>query len=147
MKRKIDKTSIVMTILFFAIIIGAVLGCGAMIAKSKTATTPENTEEIPAETEQTSRKMLYETPEELVDRFKEVCVTGDIDALYELYYDDYLTKMRENAETEITKEKFDASIINEMLSVTGVDIYNYGDVEMPATQSPASYANYIYHDK
>jgi len=96
-----------------------------------------------AETVENS-KYKFETYTDLTDKFMELCKNGDIKELYNLYYGDFLEGMRLNMEPVPTKEAFEAGLKSNMLSITGFDEYEYGSMEIPPTQTPGSYANFIY---
>ncbi len=139
MNKRLDKTSLVMIIIFFVIIAAAVVGT-VLVSGSMGGEAEKDNSVV----DEAPDKKEYATVEEIVEEFKDICARGDVDALYDLYYDDYLTLMRENMQTPMDKESFDAYLKQEMQTVMGVDIYMYGDIEMPATQPPSTYASYIY---
>ncbi len=91
-----------------------------------------------------SGKYKFTEYTDLTDKFMEICSTGDIDDLYNIYYADFLDEMRMNMKDAPSKAEFDAGLKANMRSITGFDEYEYGTVEMPPTQSAGSYANYIY---
>lgn len=202
-KNRLDKTSIVMIVIFAVLILGSAVGLAVASGRGKveennaqneaidisdivsenapdtdTTLTPEDIKQIipdavpgatytyidngvvktvtmpldeeTAEQKKTtaetvaSSKYKFEKYTDLTDKFMEVCRAGDIDELYYLYYGDFLEGMRLNMEQVPSKAQFDAGLKSNMLSVTGFDEYEYGSVEMPPTQSPGSYANFIY---
>ncbi len=96
-----------------------------------------------AETVENS-KYKFEKYTDLTDKFMEICENGDIKELYHLYYGDFLEGMRLNMDAVPTKEAFEAGLKSNMLTITGFDEYEYGTMEMPPTQTPGSYANFIY---
>ena len=101
-------------------------------------------EDYKPEKTKTPSKYKFEKFEDLSDKFFEVCKSGDVDELYNLYYDGLLEGMRLNMQEVPDKETFDRGLRENMLAVTGFEEYEYGSVELPPTQSPGSYASYIY---
>ena len=89
-------------------------------------------------------KYKFENYTDLTDKFMEVCKAGDVKELYHLYYGDFFDGMRLNMEQVQTTQEFEAGIRSNMLSVTGFEEYEYGSMELPPSQSPASYAAFIF---
>ncbi len=146
-KIKLDKTSVVMIVIFCVLIVGALAGfvISSMLNGGTEDVRPENENEQVQQEVPAVAKPKFEKFTDLSDKFLEVCKAGDIEALYDLYYDGLLDETRLNMETVPTKEEFDAGLRSDMLSVTGFEEYEYGTVELPPTQSPGSYAAFIYN--
>ena len=147
-KTKLDKTSVVMIIIFCVLVVGAaagfaiaaILGAGDENASESGTVPQQETEEIVPEVQ----KAVFDDYMELSDKFLEVCRAGDVEAMYQLYYGDLLEEMRLNMEETPSKAEFDSKLRSDMLMVTGFEEYEYGSVELPPTQSPGSYAAFIY---
>lgn len=98
-----------------------------------------------AETPDVPSKYQFENYTDLTDKFMEACKEGDVDTLYDIYYDDFLNMTRENMDPVPEKEMFDANIRNEMLNIVDFEEFEFGGPELLATQSPGSYVAYIYY--
>lgn len=98
-----------------------------------------------AQKKEVAAKFQFEEYTDLTDKFMEICKEGDVDTLYDLYYDDYLAKMRENMAEVPDKKIFDANLKNEMLNIVDFEEFEYGGSELLAIQSPGSYVAYIYY--
>lgn len=194
-KKRIDKTSIVMIVLFVVIVLGTAIGVFLWKSRKDSDNSDQPTmideqtvsehknddglltvedimqivpdakpgtaysyfddngdlqtivipEDYEAQKEQKlPSKYKFEKFEDLSDKFFEVCKAGDVNDLYHLYYDGILEDMRLNMKEVPDKATFDAGLRENMLSVTGFDEYEFGCPELPPTQSPGSYASYIY---
>lgn len=150
--KKIDITSTVMISVFVLLIVAAALFVAVKWLSVDTQTPADALQDahassVPEEEilSEEPEKVKYVSYTDLSDKFLELCKNGDIDGLYDLYYDDYLTKMRENMADAPSKEVFDRNIKAEMLRVTGFDEYEYGTPELPPTGTPMSYASFIYY--
>ncbi len=145
-KSGLDKTSIIMLTVFFALIVGftAMLVVGVVTKKEDTQSN--------SDTEMVDMKVIvddkpkYKTYGELADKFLEVCNAGNVDELYDMYYDDLLGKARLNMQPVPDKTMFDAGLKESMLRITGFDEYTYGCVELLDVQSPGAYASQIYYN-
>lgn len=152
---KIDVVSIVMTVIFFAIVVG---GIAAILIASQSrnannevqpeAAVPEydisETEPVQEElvAEETDAEERYETYEELADRFMQICEEGDTEAMYGLYYKDLLSERV--SESTAAKEEFDAVMKDNMLHITYFEEYPYGEGDL-IMNTPAGYVNELYY--
>ena len=139
-KNKLDKTSIVMIVIFAVLVLGSAVGflfasLGNVSAVAQELEVREEEiikEEVP----------LYKNYEDLADRFIEICKEGDTEAMYGLYYDDLLTKRRE--EMNAPKSEFDAVMLDNMQHIDGFEEYRYGEGEL-IMNTPAQYVNQIFY--
>ena len=90
-------------------------------------------------------KVTYTKYQDLTDAFMQVCANGDVEGMYALYYDDYLTKTVERMVTdEEAKKNFNAALKEEMHRIVDFMEYHYGGPELNHARSPLGYANEIY---
>lgn len=143
-KKKFDKTSFVMILIFAVIILGCTAALVFAAVNNREEKEVENSEPQTENVQQIEVKTKYDNFMDLSDKFFEICKAGDIDSLYDLYYDGVLEGMRLNMEDVPSKETFDAGLKQNMLSVTGFEEYEYGSMELPPTQTPGQYASYIF---
>lgn len=144
-KNGLDKTSIIMLAVFFALIVGftVMLIVGAVTGKEERQTNAD-TEMVDMEVI-VDEKPKYKTYGELADKFLEVCNAGNVYELYDMYYDDLLEKARLSMNPVPDKTMFDAGLKENMLRITGFDEYTYGCVELLDVQPPGAYASQIYY--
>ncbi len=93
----------------------------------------------------TETTVTYKTAQELTDAFMSACKDGDIESVYDMYYDDMLMDTYERIKGHVTKEQFDSMLTYEMMSFTDYELFEYGCEEMPATVSPLYYVNYLFY--
>jgi hypothetical protein len=136
---KLDKTRIVMIALFAVLVIGSAVGF--LIASVTNKNTAETETEIPEEIIE-EETPLYKNYEELADRFIEICRAGDTEAMYGLYYDDLLTKRRE--EMGAPKQEYDSIMLENMQHITDFEEYRYGEGEL-IMNTPAQYVNQFFY--
>ncbi len=91
-----------------------------------------------------SNKAVYETSEAIINSFLQICKDGDIEKMYDIYYDDFLTKMLEDSQSGMDKETFDGLLKEEMQSIQNSQVYRYGSLELLDNVSPFHYVNYHY---
>ena len=146
-KRKIDKVSAVMIAVFVVVIAAAVI-CVGFLAKDKLGVSnvsdTSDTEQVSEVLDKENEGYKFENFMDLSDKFLEACKNADVNEMYNLYYEGFLDGMRLNMQEAPSKEEFDEGLKENMLKVTGFDEYQYGCAELPPTQSPGSYAAYIY---
>lgn len=87
----------------------------------------------------------YSSAAELADAFLETCKDKDIEKMYGLYYDDMLNATYDRIKDKVSKESFEAMIIDEMGTINEYKLYEYGCEELPSTVSPLYYVNYIHY--
>ena len=83
--------------------------------------------------------------QDLVDRFMEYCESGNLEGVYDLYYDDLLTKTYKRISDKVSKQEFEAGIKAEMESIYSYEEFEYGCEEMPPMSSPLSYVNQLMY--
>lgn len=116
--------------------------CSKDGAKQNEAEEKITTEE---EKETEMEKVTYTKYQDLTDAFMQVCANGDVEGVYALYYDDYLTKTVERMVTDQeAKKNFNAALAAEMQSYVDFVEYPYGGPELNHARSPLGYANEIY---
>ncbi len=82
---------------------------------------------------------------EFAEKFIDISKSGNIEEMYELYYDDMLNQTYERVKHNLTKEQFDSMIKEEMISITDYELIEYGSEEMPATVPALDYVDYLYY--
>lgn len=155
--KNIDKTSIVMTALFFAIIVVGLVAIIVVAANTfdKNENTNTNDEsdfnneeniEMPDEGDSEEQKEVkYESIEALSDSFMEICKNGDVEGMYALYYDDMLKKISSETYTGENAEKMlQASLVSEMATIVDFDEYEYGSTDLPPTMTAYQYVATFY---
>ena len=138
-KNSLDLTSLIMIVVFSVIVIGGAVFVFFYQFGNKNGETDDMASG--AEIEETEEPVMYETYEEISDRFIEICRAGDVEAMYDLYYMDLLTE-RCN-ESGVTKEEFDRAVRDNMAHIKDFEEYRYGEGEL-IMNSPAGYLNELF---
>lgn len=140
-KNTLDKTSIVMIVIFAVLVVGSAVGfLLASLGGGKNVQGLGNA--VGDVTEVRPTDVKYETYEELGDRFMEICRQGDTEAMYGLYYKDLLSERV--AESGASKEEFDAVMKENMEHISYFEEYPYGEGDL-IMNSPAGYVNELYY--
>ena len=97
------------------------------------------------ETATESSEKGKETAIVFAEKFIDISKNGNIEMMYELYYNDMLNDTYERVKDFLTKEQFNSMIQQEMTSITDYELFVYGSQEMPSTFPPLYYVDYLYY--
>lgn len=106
----------------------------------------EEAAEVESTEVQESEKEKFKDYETLTDRFMEYCEAGNLEGIYDLYYDNMLEDLYERVSDKLSKSEFDALLKEEMATIYSFEEFEYGCEEMPAMSSPLSYVNQLLYN-
>ena len=132
----------IFTIILLAIMLTALVSCRTQQNASDEAEA-ESTEN--AENAETQQSVSFASDEELAEKFMEVCEQGDVEKMYALYYNDMLGATYERIKENDSKEDFDATLKEEMRTISRYELYKYGGEELTASVSPLYYVDYMHY--